>query len=167
MGSCDTLLNDYFLWGNEQNLNEGKALVDCSIVSNQGDTVVSFATGVLEFSAGEIALDVVEIPPKFTGELVRRFSDRRGSDNVPFDSQYGDKIRVTISGGKGPVVHLSPSTIAIESVSPGNVTFGFEVQCLAGIIYGVGKPVSSNVTEALYLISIGNRHYVVNEPPTS
>ena len=160
--SCDTLLNELFSWADQQDLTEGKVMVDCTMVSNQGDGMVSYASGVLEFSPARALVDVIEQPAQFNGELVRFFSAGGDSNNTPFVAQNTDTIRLSISGGAGPIVLPSPRRLTITLINQANSSYGFEPQCLADVIYGVGKAVGSTVPEALYLVSLSNRHYVAN-----
>ena len=160
--SCDTLLNDLFSWADQQDLTGGKAVVDCALVSNQSDGTVSYASGVLEFSPPRVLVDVIEQPAQFSGELLRFFSNGAGSNTTPFAAQNRDAIRLTISEGGGPIVHPSPRRLTITLVNRANSSFGFEPQCLADVIYSVGNPIGSAVSQALYVVSLSNRRYIAN-----
>ncbi len=157
--SCDTLLNDLFSWADQQELTHGIALVDCTMVSNQGDGIVSYASGALEFSSARALVDVIEQPAQFSGELVRFFSEGGDSNNMPFVAQNTGTIRLTISEGAGPIVLPSPRRLTITLINQDNSSYGFEPQCLANVIYGIGKPIGSTVPKALYLVSLSNRRY--------
>ena len=162
MGDCTTLLNDFFNWAVQQDLNKGKCIVDCTLVSNQADNVVSYATGQLEFSPAEAVVDVVKKSAQFSGELVQLFSNRLDEHGDPFDQGQSETIRLVISGGTGPVEHPSPATLSVTSLNWGNVEFNFALQCMAGVIYGTGNPIGTDAPDALYVVSMANRRYMPN-----
>jgi hypothetical protein len=81
---------------------------------------------------------------------------------TPFTAQNTDMIRLTISKGGGPIVLPSPRRLTITLVNQGNSSFGFEPQCLADVIYSVGNPIGSAVSQALYVVSLSNRRYIAN-----
>jgi hypothetical protein len=156
MGSCNTLLNDYFTWANQQDLKNGKALVGCTVVSNQNDGTVSFATGDLEFRPAQALGDGVTQPAQFSGELVRFFV-MLGPVN---DASPAGGIRVTISLEREQAVSITLSGWQ-------ETTFSFEPQCLAGVMYGVGPADAPSrrvllASEALYVVSLDGRSYEAN-----
>jgi hypothetical protein len=117
---------------------------------------------VLEFTPARALVDVIEQPAQFSGELVRLSGAGGGNDITPFTAQNTDTIRLTISGGTGPIVLQSPRRLTITLVDQANSSFGFEPQCLADVIYGVGNPIGSAVSQALNVVSLSNRRYVAN-----
>lgn len=163
MADCTTLLDDFFNWAVQQDLNNGKCLVDCTVASNQADNIVSYATGQLEFSPSEAVVDVVRKPAQFSGELVQLFSNRIDEHGNPFDPEQSETIHLTINGDTGPVEHPSPATLSVTLLNWGNVEFNFALQCMAGVIYGSGNPIGTNAPDALYVVSIANRRYLPND----
>lgn len=163
MESCETLLDEFFNWAVQQDLSSGKCLVDCTVVSNQADNVVSYAAGTLEFSPPQAIVDVIQKPTQFSGELEQSFSNRLDDEGNPFDQMNTNTIRVTISGDSGPVEHPSPATLTIGLLDAGSVNFQFALRCLAGVIYGVGNPIGTNAPDALYIVSLANKRYVKND----
>lgn len=183
-GSCNALLNDYFAWGDPQDLQHRKALIDCNVAYITRGSLVSFFSGALEFSPAEIFVDFVQIPPSFSGELARHYSNRDGSESSPAADDGGkdagnpidplpfphlpDMMGITITGGRGPVEYLSPPTVTFTLQAQNATKFSFEPQCLAGVIYGVGKSLGGRPggvldLEALYVISLGNQRYAPND----
>ena len=168
MNSCETLLNDYFNWASDQDLTNGKALVHCTIVSNESSTspgqmgnVVSVATGVLEYSPAQALVDVITRPAQFSGELVQAY---------PRDRDDASRIRVTISEGGGPIVLPSPPSVSLSVIhqdEPSSQYDGrFEPQCLSGALYGTADLKASSQDgmtapdlQGLYIINLGSRRH--------
>ena len=179
VGSCDSLLTDYFKWGSQQDLQNGKALVDCSVTFFLSGDPIGIYSGTLEFTPGKVELDFV-VASSFSGELTRHYSPR--SESASAHHQSGEngsgtaqhiphRIHIAIAGGSGPVMHLSSPSVTMSVEGQGVSTkAGFEPQCLAGNIYGVGNALRIDhgpidpmfLMEALYVVGLRNQHYVAN-----
>ena len=175
-GSCNTLLNDYFGWGSQQNLQDGNALIDCNVAVFQRGALMGIFSGTLKFTPGRVEVDLVQTPTSFSGELTRLYSRRSESSSDDHEAGEDDsgapqhiphRIHIAISGGTGPVMRLSPPTVAIAVESQSNSQFSFVPQCLAGSMYGVGKALGMRPggiadPESLYVVGLSNQHYVAN-----
>src|SRR5579884_2239874 len=88
VGSCDSLLSDYFKWGSQQDLQNGKAFIDCSVTFFLSGDPIGIYSGTLEFTPGKVLMDFVETPPSFSGELTRHYSPR--SESASAHQQSGE-----------------------------------------------------------------------------
>jgi hypothetical protein len=146
--------------------------VGVSIVTNQDNGIVSYATGRLKYHPGSL-IGPIQRPDRLstTGSspLLYYFSDRMididppdpppSSGNFPsghlprqpFSANATDKLGVSISrgGATGLVTLVAKFTLH----SWGNATFSVPVEARGNLLVGVGPPIGNLTDHAVYVIS--------------
>lgn len=124
----------------------------CSIVTNQENGVVSYASGVLGYHPRPEAPDGRVLHPlvnvaKFTGELAQVFSDPQR----PFGESRVDQLGIDmVVDPDGQLV------IRVTALSWGSGRSELHVLgCDAQVLYAMGPGIGAHIPAALYAISLG------------
>jgi len=159
----------------EQILNELRDLgdgasVQVTLVTNQDNQIVSYATGSLVYhrhhvTVGGLSFNVEALASSPDQPLRYRFSDRMldieppgggpfgHTPRQPFSANAADKLGMTFVGVIG--IKTNPVTIHLTLLSWGNATFTVELAPLGNLLYGTGAPVGTLTDSAVYVVSFG------------
>ena len=153
------------------------ARVPVTVVTNQDNRMVSYATGVLQYFPGRL------VGPVFRSERLSTsgaeplnylFSDRTvdliaGTPDPgpfihipelqPFSVRAADKLGMSIGSLFGGIGNTP--TIKFTLVSWGNATFNVATTQTEHLLVGIGNPIGNATTNAVYLISFGEPFSVI------
>lgn len=158
----------------DQILNELRGLgddasVNVTLVTNQDNQIVSYATGSLVYhrhrlNMGGLGFDVEALASSPDQPLRYLFSDRMldidpppdpGSfghtPRQPFSANAADKLGMAFVGFIS--IKTNPITIHLTLLSWGNATFTVELAPVGNLLYGTGVPVGTLTDSAVYVLS--------------
>ena len=146
-----------------------RATVHVTLVTNQDNQIVSYATGNLVYHHHQIhveglLLDVETLASDPNEPLRYLFSDRMldidpppppGSfghtPRQPFSANAADKLGMSFAGIIS--IRNNPVTIHLTLLSWGNATFTVELAPLGNLLYGTGEAVGTLTDSAVYVVS--------------
>jgi len=146
-----------------------RATVHVTLVTNQDNQIVSYATGSLVYhhhhlQAEGLPLDVETLASDPNEPLRYLFSDRLldidppplpGSfghtPRQPFSANAADKLGMSFAGIIS--IRTNPVTIQLTLLSWGNATFTVELAPIGNLLYGTGEAVGTLTNSAAYVVS--------------
>jgi hypothetical protein len=140
----------------------GRVWANITLVTNQGNGIVSYSQGALDFHPSTHHLPDPPNERFDTGGnfLPYLFSDRtfkvgevpEGAFDVrkdqPFSIQAPDKLGLSLA------YQIGKARARFTLANWGNTHFDVYLQPMAGVLYGEGSPIGNGATTALYVIAI-------------
>jgi hypothetical protein len=144
------------------------AKVGVTIVTNQDNGIVSYATGELSYFSG-LLVGFIQRPERLSSSgsegLQYSFSDRMldidppspagsfgHSPRQPFSANATDRVGVSVSRG-GLVPGVGAPVVKFTLHSWGNATFSVVMESKGNLLVGTGPPVGALTDHAVYVVA--------------